>query len=253
MRYAHFNMTPLTIPSDYPSDISAQLDYLTSLINDVVSNTSSFGAWDNFFNTAFAWGSAIVTIFIAFQIGKRRLSRKTQHNIILDLMRHMMVNSAILENIIPVIGTSKPIEGTLSRFSTLENDMELSRFMLDARYYKELHNVSLKIRNYNSMVTMADKHIHTPGYSPDNIIKELNSINDRAVSIVLSLMELSQKMYKTNRITYDDFVEYMLKRYKQPPYKASRTHYCCPFFSKGALGSTYDHLIEMKSHMLIMY
>ena len=229
-----------------------QLDSIATSIHDVVNNTASFGSFDNSITTVLAWCSAIVTIIIACQIGKRRMSRRTQHNIILDLMRHMMVNSAILENVIPKIGISKPIEGTLARFATLDNDLELSRFLLRARYYKELHNVSLKIRNYNSMVLMADKHIHTENSPTEKIIEELNSINERAMYIVLSLMNLSKKMYKWFHITPDDFVDYMLARYKQPSYKASRSHYHCPFFAKGNLGATYDHLIEMQGYNIIM-
>ena len=233
-------------------EISQKLNSILAQLDDIVSNTSIFGPIDNWFNTFLTWGSAAVTIVIAFQIGRRRIYRKTQHNIILDLMRHLMVNSAILENIIPKIGTSKPIEGTLSRFATLDNDLELSRFHPRARYYKELHNASLKIRNYNLMAAMTDKHMHTPGYPIQQLLEELNSLNERAMYIVLSLLQLSKKMYRRRHLVMDDFVEYILVRYEQPPYQSSRTNFCCPFFASGKLGATYEHLIEKQSYDLIM-
>ena len=69
------------------------------------------------------------------------------------------------------------MEGTLERFATLDDDMNLGKFSAQAKNYEKLHNLSLLVRNYNSVVCNADKHLHDKDYP-----KELMDIISSAKS-----------------------------------------------------------------------
>ena len=166
-------------------------------------------------------------------------------------MRHLMVNSATLESIITNLGTCKPIEGTLTRFATLENDLELGRFMLRAKSYSHLHNVSLKIRNYNSLAEYADKHMHDPAYPQSKLKEELEALNTRAEDIFKRLIELSESIHR-KPLTMEHFVKYVLHRYNTERGRSSKTSLCCNYFDTEDLGLTYDHLIDRQSSKIIV-
>ena len=235
------------IPIESLPTIEEKLNYLSSQMD----SASSFGSWDNWITTLVAWFSFIITLIITFQIRKHKITRDTQKKVILDLMRHLMVNSATLESIITNLGTCKPIEGTLTRFATLENDLELGRFMLRAKSYSDLHNVSLKIRNYNSLAEYADKHMHDPAYPQSKLKEELEALNTRAEDIFKRLIELSESIHR-KPLTMEHFVKYVLHRYNTERGRSSKTSLCCNYFDTEDLGLTYDHLIDRQASKLIV-
>lgn len=235
------------IPIESLPTVEEKLNFLSCQLH----SASSFGSWDNWITTLVAWFSFIITLIITFQIRKHKITRDTQKKVILDLMRHLMVNSATLETIITNLGTSKPIEGTLSRFATLENDLELGRFMLRAKSYSHLHNVSLKIRNYNSLAEYADKHMHDPAYPQPKLKEELESLNARAEDIFDRLLELSNSIH-IKPLTMIDFAEYVLNRYKTQRGRSTKPSLCFDYFDTEELGLTYDHLIDRQSRKIIV-
>lgn len=235
------------IPIESLPTVEEKLNFLSSQLH----SASSFGSWDNWITTLVAWFSFIITLIITFQIRKHKITRDTQKKVILDLMRHLMVNSATLETIITNLGTSKPIEGTLSRFATLENDLELGRFMLRAKSYSHLHNVSLKIRNYNSLAEYADRHMHDPAYPQAKLKEELEALNARAEDIFDRLLELSNGIHR-KPLTMIDFAEYVLNRYKTQRGRSTKPSLCFTYFDTEQLGLAYDHLIDRQSRKLIV-
>ncbi len=234
------------IPIESLPTIEEKLNYLSGQLD----SASSFGSWDNWVTTLVAWFSFIITLIITFQIRKHKITRDTQKKVILDLMRHLMVNSATLESIITNLGTCKPIEGTLTRFATLENDLELGRFMLRAKSYSHLHNVSLKIRNYNSIAEYADKHMHDPAYPQSKLKEELEALNTRAEDIFKRLIELSESIHR-KPLTMEHFVKYVLHRYNTERGRSSKTSLCCNYFDTEDIGLAYDHLIDRQASKLI--
>ena len=239
--------------------VDAKLNYIGEQLLQVSENTNSFGGITNSVLTVLGVIGSIITIIIFLQIKEYKLSRSTQKMIMLDLMRHFMVNSAILETVIDKLNTHKPIEGTLSRFASLENDLELGKFMLNARHYETLHDLCLKIRNYNSVALWVDKHMHENLYPRDILLKELNSLNIRGVSIVQSLKDLSSEIHRyrflgifpvNTVLTNEDLVKYVTRRYKTEPGDVTKFLHCSEF-NKSGLGITYAHIIESQSERII--
>ena len=230
--------------------VEQRLSSIGNELSKIADNTNSFAGFTNSSLTILSVAASIITIVIFLQIKEFRLSRNTQKMIMLDLMRHFMVNSAILETILNKLNSHKPIEGTLSRFASLDNDLELGKFMLDAKHYETLHNVCLKIRNYNSLVACTDKHIHDDTYPRKILIQELKSIHSRGQKITELLYELSAKIHKRKALKADDFTEYVTARYKTEVGKSKKA-YNFSSYNTSDLGLTYEHLVNDKSNSII--
>ena len=208
----------------FPSDtlviaIKANTLELGEKLSNIANNTDSFNTVFTGTNTIVSFVAGLVTIFgigalFANWINKR-MSTKKQTCIILDLMRHFMQNNAILEVVLQEKGNNRyPIEGTFSRFATLDKDTDIGRLSVSANQYEKLHNLSLSIRNYNSIVTLVDKHITDPSYPDELLTKELLNIKDRSNIICKKLIELSKSLHRCKCVTEKDFAEYIQKRYE---------------------------------------
>lgn len=208
----------------FPSDsliaaLEKNVENLNEKLSSIASNTDSFSTWFTSLFTILSFVATLVTIcgitaLIADYI-RKRMSTKKQIRIILDLMRHFMENDAILEVIIQEKKNKRyPIEGTLSRFATLDDDTDLGKLSVSAEQYERLHNLSLSIRNYNSIVSHVDKHITDPSY-PDSLLDlELFNIKDRANHIRDSLFTVSEKLHKDGKVTEEEFANYIERRYE---------------------------------------
>lgn len=230
--------------------VEQRLNYIGTELSNIADNTNSFAGFTNSSLTILSVAASIITIIIFLQIKEFRLSRDTQKMIMLDLMRHFMVNNAILETILAKLGSQKPIEGTLSRFASLDNDLELGKFMLEAKHYETLHNVCLKIRNYNSVASYADKHMYDDTYPSDILINELQSLHSRSQEITKLLYELSTKIHKGRALTSDDFAKYVTAKYNTK-LGISNKKFEFSSYSSSDLGLTYEHIVEDQSNRII--
>lgn len=270
-------MTPLT----QIDSLNQQINHIIAQLESVIENTDSF---QDGFSTFFTYSSliaSIVTILGVFavfvEISKRSVSNRRQKKIVLDLLRHMMVNNAILEIICKKrsgLNPSIPVEGTLERFATLDDDMNLGKFSARAKNYEKLHNLSLLIRNYNSVVCVADKHLHDKDYPNTLMEKELNEIFKRSVKISEKLLKISKEMHLFP-LTTKDFSKYARDKYldiekfrlcnlikkdskffwkrlfKKGRTKEQKKKYAfyikvkrCDYYNKLKMGDVYDRLID---------
>lgn len=255
---------PTTFPIDSLQTLEQKVNYLGHKLDSVSLNTDSFGNNFSSFVTILSIVASVVTIIgllaLFLDISKRNISKKTQKKIIIDLLRHFMVNNAILESIWRHRKNKKPqipIEGTLCRFAALEDDTDIGRFSVKAKYYEKLHNICLSLRNYNSVVCMADKHLHDSNYPQKTLDKELESIFERSIYLTKRLLELSQDVH-CFKITEASFAKYVESRYLQkedgkvsdsqpgsePKYKHFIKNKKCDYYNKINLDEAYNYLIN---------
>lgn len=160
--------------------------------SDMIKNDGERDYVDTNFD---GWGSitasivSIITIFASLvtilgfvellrNIYKGRVSRECQKMIIVDLIRHFIINLAILEGIrIKMRENKRPEEGTFARFAILDSDLELGRFTISADNYDTIHEVSLYMRNFNIMSELADRHFSEASVIYGNEILD-NDIRD---------------------------------------------------------------------------
>jgi len=251
---------PTTFPIDSLQTLEQKVNYLGHKLDSVSLNTDSFGNNFSSFVTILSIVASIVTVIgllaLFLDISKRNISKKTQKKIIIDLLRHFMVNNAILESIwrhrknkTPQI----PIEGTLCRFAALEDDTDIGRFSVKAKHYEKLHNICLSLRNYNSVVCMTDKHLHDSNYPQKALDEEIDSIFDRSIYLTKRLLELSKDVH-CFKITEASFAQYVENRYlkkvsgSKPGNKPKYKHFIktkqCKYYDEINLGDAYNYLIN---------
>lgn len=265
-----------------------KIEGFSEQLNQIVENTDAFKDGFSTFFTYSSLAASLVTVLgvlaVFIEISKRSVSNRRQKKIILDLLRHMMVNNAILEIVCERrsgLNPSIPAEGTLERFATLDDDMNLCKFSAQAKNYEKLHNLSLLVRNYNSVVCHADKHLHDKNY-PDNLMeKELNEIFKRSTRISDKLLEISKEMHLFP-LTTKDFSRYVRSKYldneqfklrclikkesrffwkklfKKRSFKKLESKYSfyikvkrCDYYDDLNVGDVYDRLIDNHSRNLL--
>ncbi len=275
------------IPTDTLRVIE-KIEGFSEQLNQIVENTDAFKDGFSTFFTYSSLAASLVTVLgvlaVFIEISKRSVSNRRQKKIILDLLRHMMVNNAILEIVCERrsgLNPSIPAEGTLERFATLDDDMNLCKFSAQAKNYEKLHNLSLLVRNYNSVVCHADKHLHDKNY-PDNLMeKELNEIFKRSTRISDKLLEISKEMHLFP-LTTKDFSRYVRSKYldneqfklrclikkesrffwkklfKKRSFKKLESKYSfyikvkrCDYYDDLNVGDVYDRLIDNHSRNLL--
>ena len=129
------------------------------LLRKISENTDAWGDGLSIMLTVLTILASIVTIIslfgVAMELWKRKVSTERQELIIKDLIRHLLVNAAIMEVIRMKMagkwGKLHPLEGIFSRFCVLDSDLQLVQIRVKDSEYTKLHSLSLFLRNYNIM------------------------------------------------------------------------------------------------------
>lgn len=145
--------------------------------------------------------ASAVTIFgvigVVYHYFRIRVSRKCQEMILLDLVRHVFVNCAIIEIIRVKLAQDRgcrPADGVLQRFAFLDNDMDLGRFSVTSANFDKIHSACLSMRNYNVSAMVAERHNADGSCSCEQRIADLDELFDRGVAVTKKLIGLAEKM-----------------------------------------------------------
>ena len=194
--------------------IQDSLSFIMRSLEAINENTYSYSSISNGAETVLAIIASVVTIFgivgLLVEYRERRVSKECQKRIILDLIRHMMVNNAIIEVVKSKVAANssyRPQRGVFERFATLDSDVDLGRFSVNENNYEIIHNLSLKIRNYNSVVCVLDEYARNPSISPTLLDKGMDDVFYRAVEMSRKLLDLSQDL--NIKITDDELYTYI--------------------------------------------
>ena len=176
------------------------ISQLLQKVNEISENTNAWGGWWTTPLTVLTIIASIATICGLFMIFKemrvQKASLDRQERIVKDLIRHVLVNAAIME-VIRMKMTGKcgkvhPIEGVFARFCVLETDLQLSQIRVKDNQYTKLHSLSLFLRNYNIMSQLAEKHFNDPHFDPKEKELELNELWRRTIRITEEFLELGK-------------------------------------------------------------
>ena len=178
------------------------IDIVSSLNDFLNAICAGFSKSDSTAFIAVSFIASLVTIggflsLIIYYI-KRRISKECQKKIILDMIRHLFINCAIVESIRISIRKEdfkiRPNNGVFSKFAFLQSDTELSRFSVNAKNFEILHKVSLFVRNYNIIAEVAERHFEDSNIPNDIKEEELNDLFYRAVVAIECLRDLSKRL-----------------------------------------------------------
>lgn len=156
--------------------------------------------FENGFN-ALSSIASLITIFgvagLFFYYRRLRISRKCRKNIISDLTRHIFVNCAIIEAIRLNMNRTnyrvRPADGVFLKFAFLETDNDLGRFSITSYKYNVIHELSLILRNYNIVASIAEKHFSDRDFPLEYKLKDLDELFSRGIDITKSLLDLGKE------------------------------------------------------------
>lgn len=241
------------VTNEHVIDTLATIEHISHQLDNISKNTNSFGDVFSTVITIFSIAASIASIVgltaLYLDIRKRHITKDMQEKIILDLLRHFMVNNAILENI---KNTDRiPIEGIFSRFATLDSDTDIGRLSVKAEHYEKLHNISLSIRNYNSVVFNVDRHLHTSCKKISDIKQELDDISKRSIEITEKLFDIAEYLnLDIDRTEFRYHINDYVDKLKNKAYSKSRSNIKV-YYNEPGLSDEYDYLIERHSRRII--
>ena len=192
-------------------------------VNTVSAHTDTLSGFPGWV-TAFSFGASIITILGLVMVGSEILKRRTfkacQKKIILDLIRHFLINNVISEVIrMKMTGqddSSLLRDGIMQRYCVLDSDIELGDLSYSSRSYEQLHSARLKLRNYNIAALCAEKHFTDPGCPISTRLYDLDDIMNRSIKLTDAFLE-----YATNRKMGIDIevIRFYIKDYYIPRIK----------------------------------
>lgn len=213
-----------SITDTFNKEVEETVD-LSDKASDEPAFRSEDYAFDGWYNTRSIFVScltivaSIVSIFgigsIWWSIKRKKISRNCQKRIIKDLIRHFIVNAAIVDGVkYKMTHNMRPEEGVFARLATLDSDTNLDRFEINSKNYEKIHNLSLSMRNYNLYVNMVEEHFKQKCCkdNQDDLLKELHTINKRLGDIVSKLWDLQNNTMRHN-ITIEEVYEYITEKY----------------------------------------
>lgn len=176
---------------------------IESLVNttaEISNNTNAWGDTPSKLLTSLTILASVVTIVgivgIVIEMRSKKLSRHRQELIIKDLVRHLFINTVLLEIVRNKIADKwdflHPAEGVFSRFCVLDSDLKLDQINVRNNSYMELHSMSISLRNYNIAAMIAEKHLNDPTKSSAEKQYDLDVLWIRTQRLVDGFIELCE-------------------------------------------------------------
>lgn len=179
-----------------------QLDSIANHIYQISQNTDTWYNWLSSTISIASFVASVATIggvlAIWWNWDKLMMTKNCQRAIILDLIRHMFINNAILEVVRCACEfhdyKCRPIEGVFARFATLESDTDLGRLSTNSKHYTQIHSVNSILRNYNIAVNIAEKHFADPNCPKEQKKDDIREIIFRSRRICQELITLGNDL-----------------------------------------------------------
>lgn len=175
-------------------------DSLFKAVNVVGDHTNEFAGWSLVVTIVTLLASLATIIGIAALLiawRKRIVNKECQKRIIMDMIRHMFTNNTISEVIrlkYPKTGKAVLKEGVMERYCFLDSDIELANMNFTAKSYELLHSLRLRLKNYNSVVIIAEKHFTDPNCPKEIRMEDLDDIWERSARLTKGFLEYSNKV-----------------------------------------------------------
>lgn len=182
----------------YNEAICNRLDSICEILVAINKHNQSFSEWP--IETIIAALAAFYGLYqLILYLRDRNVEKKCQRKILLDLLRHLFTNNTHAEAIRINIKNEKEnrqnevlTEGVLERFCFIDYDLELNNIRFTSNSYERLHSIREKMRNYNSVCMIAEKHFAIPNCPENVLIEDLDSIWNRSVELSNDILQYSR-------------------------------------------------------------
>lgn len=159
--------------------------------------------WSRCAEIATVVGAVLATtglIMLVIELRRKKISNGRKTLIFHDFFRHLFVNTAIIELVRQRIEDAGgydevyPEEGVFDRMHFLPDDFTLSRFRSTDARFDEMHDLELLMRNYCISLETAKKHLCDPNMDAEIKKEDLNDIDRRAKSLVVTIYTLAKDL-----------------------------------------------------------
>lgn len=148
-------------------------------------------------------GLTIYTIWSEFR--KTRIDKKCQRELFHDLIRHLYRNKlctvamrAKYNKIIGADGEGYPSEEHYKKLQLLPDDIHLERYNRDADIYHSLHELELLLRNYNTEIEVAERHMTDQRIDRATKQRDFDTLDFKAGYLTFAISRVLDKIEKDN-------------------------------------------------------
>lgn len=172
-----------------------KLDSIYTAIDSIEKHNSAFNVWT--IATVISLFAAIYGLyhFISY-CRDRYVDKKCQRKIFLDLFRHLFtINThaeAIRVNMKMKRASNILREGILERFCFIDYDLELNNMRFTSKSYERLHSIREKMRNFNSVCMIAERHFTDATCRDEVRFYDLDEIWKRSVELSNDILKYSK-------------------------------------------------------------
>lgn len=180
------------------ANMEQEIDDIRNLVQQTVENTS-YSFWGD------ACVIAIVSCIVSFiglyglwrEIRRNRIDEKCQLKLFNDLIRHLYRNKictvamrAKYNALIKSGGKGYPSEEHYRKQQLLPEDIHLERYNHNADIYDELHKLELRLRNYNSEIEVAERHMTDPAMDEKTKQRDFDTLEFKTGMLTSEIAEV---------------------------------------------------------------
>lgn len=219
----------LLAPVVEDSVIALQSEPLSQIqrFTEVTASNTTFAFWWDGFNILIAVIALVFSIFTFYSQNKtsentQKLSRESQRNLLLDLVRHFYRNLVITYTIKTKLDDmgyeGYPSEEHLIKLKVPMENIHLEAFYGRDKEYEVMHDLYLKLRNYNEEIDVACMHFKDVSLSQETKKRDLDTLlfkpsflTKRIIMTMYELWDSKQVSEDFSKEEYQDNVVSLLK------------------------------------------
>lgn len=194
---------------------------------EVTASNTTFAFWWDGFNILIAVIALVFSIFTFYSQNKtsentQKLSRESQRNLLLDLVRHfyrnLVITYAIKTKLDDMGYEGYPSEEHLIKLKVPMENIHLEAFYGRDKEYEVMHDLYLKLRNYNEEIDVACMHFKDVNLSQETKKRDLDTLlfkpsflTKRIIMTMYELWDSKQVSEDFSKEEYQDNVVSLLK------------------------------------------
>lgn len=143
-------------------------------------------------------------IMFSWEFRKKKISDGRKTLIFQDFLRHLFINTAIIELVRHRIQEAGgydrvyPEEGVFERMKFLPEDFRLSRFRSSDACFDKMHDLELLMRNYGVSLDIANKHLSDQRLEEKYKKAALEDLDKRAKDLIVNIYCLANSLKLTH-------------------------------------------------------
>ena len=197
--------------NDNPLLSSESLKHIQQYTLDTANNTTFVFWWDGF-NILIAVTALVFSVFTFWSQNKtssntQKLSRHTQRNLLLDLVRHLYRNLVITYTVKTKLEDIQykgyPSEEHLIKLKVPMENIHLEAFYGNDRMYEVMHNLYLNLRNYNEEIDVACMHFKDTNLSEEVKKRDLDTLLFKPSYLTERILMTMYELWEIKHISKD--------------------------------------------------